>query len=422
VPTEHPDAAAAVTRAVAAERLRIVATLIRVTGDWDLAEDCLQDAAERALTRWPRDGIPDNPAAWLTTTARRRALDLLRRHRNEQDKLREVRAAAELEGELEGELRADEEQGPYADDRLKLLFACCHPALPMAGRVALTLKTVSGLSTRQVARAFLVSEATMGQRLLRTRSRIARAGIGFRVPEPHRLAERVDGVLAVVYLAFTSGYAATERAPDDPGGGDLAAEAVALAGLVAQLLPDDDEVHGLRALLLLQHARRAARTDAAGELLTMEEQDRGRWDRAQITAGLESLAAARASGRPPGYYRLQAEVAVLHTLAPTAAETDWAGIVTAYDALLALRPSPVIALNRAVAVGFASGPEAGLALLDGLHADLADYPLLPAVRADLLRRAGRRDEALAAYRSALRAARTDPERRLVARRLCEVGG
>lgn len=398
------DARAAVADAVAAERLRIVAALIRVTGDFDLAEDCLQDAVERALARWPLDGVPDNPGAWLTTTARRRAVDVLRRRQTERAKLREAQALAELARDLTGD-----DPGPYGDDRLKLLFTCCHPALPMAGRVALTLKSVAGLSTRQIARAFLVSEATMGQRLLRTKNKIEHAGIGFRVPEPHRLAARTDAVLAVVYLIFTEGYAMLHD--------DLAAEAVDLSGLVARLLPEDDEALGLHALLLLQHARRAARTDADGELVTSEEQDRGRWDQDAIEAGLTALAAARATGRPPGYYRLQAEIAALHSTAADAGSTDWVRIVAAYDALLVLRPSPSIALNRAVAIGFRDGPEAGLAAVDALG---DDHPLLPAVRADLLRRAGRRTEAAAAYRDAVAAARTEPERRLLERRLREV--
>ncbi|SDT68259.1 RNA polymerase sigma factor [Jiangella sp. DSM 45060] len=398
------DARAAVADAVAAERLRIVAALIRVTGDFDLAEDCLQDAVERALARWPLDGVPDNPGAWLTTTARRRAVDVLRRRQTERAKLREAQALAELARDLTGD-----DPGPYGDDRLKLLFTCCHPALPMAGRVALTLKSVAGLSTRQIARAFLVSEATMGQRLLRTKNKIEHAGIGFRVPEPHRLAARTDAVLAVVYLIFTEGYAMLHD--------DLAAEAVDLSGLVARLLPEDDEALGLHALLLLQHARRAARTDADGELVTSEEQDRGRWDQDAIEAGLTALAAARATGRPPGYYRLQAEIAALHSTAADAGSTDWVRIVAAYDALLVLRPSPSIALNRAVAIGFRDGPEAGLAAVDALG---DDHPRLPAVRADLLRRAGWRTEAAAAYRDAVAAARTEPERRLLERRLREV--
>ncbi|RIQ20729.1 RNA polymerase sigma factor [Jiangella rhizosphaerae] len=405
------DARGAVADVVAAERLRIVAALIRVTGDFDLAEDCVQDAVERALERWPADGVPDNPGAWLTTTARRRAVDTLRRRQTERTKLQEAQALAELARDLTGD-----DPGPYGDDRLKLLFTCCHPALPMAGRVALTLKSVAGLSTRQIARAFLVSEATMGQRLLRTKNKIEHAGIGFRVPEPHRLAERTAAVLAVVYLIFTEGYAATEG---EPFRDDLAAEAVQLAGLVVQLLPGDDEALGLHALLLLQHARRAARTDA-GELVSLEDQDRGRWDRDRVDAGLAALAAARSTGRPPGYYRLQAEIAALHATAPDADATDWARIVIAYDALLALRPSPVIALNRAVAVAFRDGPAAGLALVDELGDELADYPPLPAVRADLLRRAGRRSEAAAAYRAAIAVARTDAERRLLERRLRDV--
>jgi RNA polymerase sigma-70 factor, ECF subfamily len=338
--------AAAVDEAVAAERLRIVATLIRVTGEWELAEDCVQDAAERALTRWPRDGIPDNPAAWLTTTSRHRAPDVLKRRRIEQDKLRALEA---LTGEVASTPTGD---GPYDDDRLRLLFACCHPALPMAGRVALTLRTVAGLSTQQIARAFLVSEATMGQRLLRTRTKIANAGISLRVPEPQRLAERTTGVLAVIYLVFNEGYSPTD---DGVFRDDLAEEALYLADLVTQLLPGDDEALGLQALLLLQHARRDARVDAAGELLTLEEQDRARWNRVRVAEGLECLAAARATGRPPGAYRLQSEIAALHATAADPQSTDWPRIVAGYDALLALRPSPVVELNRAVAVAMANG-------------------------------------------------------------------
>jgi RNA polymerase sigma-70 factor (ECF subfamily) len=407
--------AAAVVEAVAAERLRIIATLTRVTGDWDLAEDCFSDGVERALTRWPRDGIPDNPAAWLTTTARRRALDVLRRRRTEDDKLTEVRALADRDPTQDGQAVA----GPYDDDRLRLLFTCCHPALPLAGRVALTLKAVTGLSTREVARAFLLSEATMGQRLLRTRNKIAHAGISFRVPEPHRLAERTSAVLAVVYLLFNEGYSATEG---DTLRTDLAREAVELAALVTELLPDDDEVHGLEALLRLQHARRDARVDEAGELVTMEDQDRSRWDHAQTLAGLAALARARASGRPPGYYRLQAEIAALHATAPDAASTDWARIVMVYDALVRMRPSPVLALNRVVAVSYRDGPWQGLAELAELErgGELQEYPLMSAVRADLLRRAGRGTEAAAAYREAIELARTEPERRLLQRRLSAV--
>lgn len=405
----------AVARAVRVERLRIVASLTRITGDWNLAEDCFQDATERALERWTSDGIPDNAAAWLTTAARNRALDVLRRQHTEHDKLRKVHALAELEQTTD----AGGDAGRYDDDQLRLLFMCCHPALPLAGRVALTLKTVTGLSTREVARAFLVSEATMSQRLLRVRNKIINAGISFRLPEPHRLPDRTADVLAVVYLLFNEGYAATgsETSRDE-----LAIEAIRLADLLTELIPDDDEVHALRALLCFQNARRAARIDSAGELLTMEEQDRRRWDYEQIASGLDSLAVARSSGRSPGYYRLQAEIAALNATAADAASTDWNGIVANYDALVELHPSPVIMLNRAVAVGFREGPDQGLEQLAEVEAtgDLEFYPLLADVRADLLRRAGRRDEAIVAYHRAIEQAGTDGERRLLQRRLEEL--
>lgn len=396
-----------------------MASLIRVTGDWDLAEDCVQDAGERALARWPQDGIPDNPAAWLTTTAYRRALDVLRRRRIETNKLREVTALAEIERSGGAAPDVDPYGDAFGDDRLRLLFTCCHPALPLAGRVALTLKTVAGLSTREIARAFLVSEATMGQRLLRAKAKIANAGIRLRVPEPHRLAERIAGVLAVVYLIYNEGYGVTES---EAARDDLAAEAVRLAGLLAQLLPNDDEVQGLRALLLLQHARRATRTDAAGELVPMEEQDRSRWDRQMVVAGLASLARASASDRPPGSYRLQAEIAAEHATAPEAGATDWARVVDRYDSLLKLQPSPVVALNRAVAYAFRDGPQAGLDALAEVERDgrLVGYHLLPAVRADLLRRAGRSEEATAAYREALALVQTAAERRFLERRVREI--
>jgi RNA polymerase sigma-70 factor, ECF subfamily len=397
--------AAALADALREERLRIVAGLIRVTGDWALAEDCVQDAVERALTRWPRDGVPDNPAAWLTTTAHRRALDVLRRRRTEAAKLEEVATMA-------GPMGTDPHGAVYRDDVLRLVFTCCHPALPLAGRVALTLRTVAGLSTREVARAFLVSEATMGQRLLRTRNRIAHTGIALRVPEPHRLAERTAGVLAVVYLIFNEGYSPGPRE-------ELAAQAVWLAGELARLLPDDDEVHGLRALLLLQHARRATRTDPAGDLVPMEDQDRERWDRELVAAGLAALRTARVTGRPAGPYRLQAEIAAHHATAPVAGATDWTAVVALYDALLDAHPSPVIALNRAVAVGFRDGPDAGLAALDQVG-ELPGYHLVAATRADLLRRAGRVEAALAAYAEALRLVAGDAERRFLERRVREL--
>ncbi|HYU83776.1 MAG TPA: sigma-70 family RNA polymerase sigma factor [Kribbellaceae bacterium] len=398
---------------MARERPRILGGLIRSTGDWELAEDCLQDATERALSRWPRDGTPDNPAAWLTTTAQRRALDVLRRRQTEAEKVRQV--AAELEPETAG---TDPHGDFYRDDQLRLIFTCCHPALPLDGQVALTLKTVAGLSARQIAQAFLVSEATMSQRLLRTRRKLAHAAIPFRVPEPHRIAERTAGVLAVIYLVFNEGYTSAAA------GVDLAGEAVRLATLVARLLPDDDEAQSLEALLLFQHSRHAARTDAGGELVAMEDQDRGLWDRAMIDRGLAALAGAGRSGRAPGPYQLQARIAAVHASASGPGTTDWARIVASYDDLLALHPSPVVALNRAVALAFRDGPGAGLAALDVVASDaLGGYPPLPAVRADLLRRAGRLTEAATAYREAIGLARSELDRQALERRLreCEPG-
>ena len=393
-----------------------------MTGDWDLAEDSLQDAVERALARWPVDGVPENPAAWLTTTAYRRALDVLRRRRTEADRMRELTAMAS-NGRYTGSAHPDHEPGGgiYRDDRLRLLFSCCHPALPLAGRVALTLKTVAGLSTREIARAFLVSEATMGQRLLRTKAKITHAGISFRVPEAHRLAERVAGVLAVIYLIYNEGYAAAERANNRE---DLAAEAVRLADLLVQLLPDDDEVHGLRSLLLLQHSRRSARTDPDGELVPLPEQDRSRWDHSMVAAGLASLSAARSSGKPPGAYRLQAEIAAEHAIATDAESTHWDRVVAGYEALLRVQPSPVAELNRAVAIGFRDGPMAGLQALAEVQdaGRLAGYHLLPAVRADLLRRAGRHREAIVAYREALELVPSAAERRFLERRVRGITG
>ncbi|HEX5562299.1 MAG TPA: sigma-70 family RNA polymerase sigma factor [Nocardioidaceae bacterium] len=402
------DVSRALAGALAEQRLRIVASLIRTTHDWDLAEDVVADAAERALRRWPEDGVPSNPAAWLTTTARRRAVDLLRRADTERAKLAEVALMDDL---------ASTEQptpaGAVSDDRLRLVFTCCHPALPLEGRVALTCKVVAGLSTEAVARAFLVSEATMSQRLLRAKQKIAHAGIGYTVPTADMLPGRVDGVLAVVYLVFTTGWAA--RADDA-----LAEEAIRLGRLLVELMPDADEPRGLLALMLLQHARRAARL-VDGELVTLEHQDRSRWD----VAGIEearALAALPGGGRGP--YRLQAELAAVHATAPDAAQTDWPAIVRLYDELLLLHPSPVVGLNRAIAVAMADGPHAGLAALDALAEDraLRGFHLLPAARGDLLARAGRTTEALTELREAARLAPTERERRQLERRRAELSG
>ncbi|MCW2764169.1 MAG: polymerase subunit sigma-24 [Nocardioides sp.] len=399
------DVRRALAHAMATERLRIVATLIGTTGDWDLAEDAVADAAERALRTWPRDGVPDNPAAWLTTTARRRAIDVIRRAHNERAKLVDLAALEALTGA--GEARAT----PVVDDRLRLVFTCCHPALSLEARVALTLKVVAGLSTAAVARAFLVPEATMGQRLLRAKNKIANAGIPYRVPTPAMLPERLDGVLAVVYLAFTEGYAATDDA--------TAEEAIRLGRLLVELVPDSDEARGLLALMLLQHSRRDARL-VEGELVSLEQQDRRRWDRAAID---EALDLGRIPGAAPGKYRLQAALAAVHATASRADDTDWPSIVTLYDELLRVVPSPVVALNRAIALGMGNGPQAGLAALDALAGDprMTGYHLVPAARGHLLAQLGRSAEAVDSLDRAIELAPTERERRQLVRRRDELG-
>ena len=392
---------------------RIVATLIRMTGDWDLAEECVQDAFARALERWPRDGVPHRPGAWLTTTARNLALDRLRRSAVEAAKLRE---AAELREFSE----RDGESGDsgISDDLLRLIFTCCHPALALEARVALTLRTVAGLSTAEIARAFLVPEPTMAKRLVRAKQKIRNAGIPYRVPPGHLLPERLGGVLGVLYLLFSEGYAATAGADLVRQG--LCAEAIRLAGTLADLMPDEPEVRGLRALMLLHDARRAARLDDAGDLILLEDQDRGSWDADRVAEGTRLLDTALRRGRP-GPYQVQAAIAACHATAASAGETDWAQIALLYGRLVMMIPSPVVELNRAVAVAMADGPAAGLALVEHLAGAgaLASYHLLPATRAHLLRRLDRTDEAAAAYREALALAPTDVERRYLTRRLAE---
>jgi len=409
------DVQAAIAEAFRQEWGKVVATLIRMTGDWDLAEECAQDAFTTALSRWAYDGVPDRPGAWLTTTARNRALDRLRRSKTEAAKLQEV-ATLSVPDEP-----ADTGGSGVADDRLRLIFTCCHPALTLEARVALTLRTLAGLTTAEIAKAFLVPEATMAKRLTRAKHKIRDAGIPYRVPPAHLLPERTTGVLAVLYLLFNEGYSAS--AGGDLMRPDLSGEAIRLGRLLANLMPDEPEATGLLALMLLQDARSAARLDRSGELVSLEDQDRTRWDGAKITEGIALLEAALRRQRA-GPYQVQAAIAACHAEALTAADTDWAQIALLYGQLRTFMPSPVVDLNRAVAVAMAEGPEAGLALVDQLAAngELAAYYLLPATRADLLRRLNRGPEASASYRAALNLAPTEPERRYLAKRLAEVSG
>ena len=392
---------------------RVVGYLIRVTGNWDLAEECAQDAFERALERWPRDGIPTSPGAWLKTTARNRALDRLRRTKVGQTKLEEIAMTTRA---ADG---GDDDSG-IDDDRLRLMFTCCHPALPVEAQVALTLRTLAGLTTPEIARAFLVGQETMAKRLTRARRKITEARIPYRVPAAHRLQERLRGVLAVIYALFNEGYGAS--AGDELIRRELCAEAIRLGGLLAELMPDEPEALGLLSLMLLQDSRRAARVDDTGELLTLEEQDRTLWDATAIERACKVLDRATRL-RGPGPYQLQAAVAASHARASSAAATDWREIVVLYDRLSQIAPTPVVLLNRAVAVAMADGPEAGLALVNELEhaAALRHYHLLPATRADLLRRLGRDREAQAAYRQALELAPTDAERRFLRKRLDQLG-
>jgi RNA polymerase sigma-70 factor (ECF subfamily) len=410
----------ALTRAFRDEWGRVVATVIRVTGDWALAEDCAQDAFASATRTWPRDGVPDRPGAWLTTAARRSALDRLRRSGTEARHLAEV--AAMTTSETVPGPEPDDPRG-LPDDRLALVATCCHPALALEVQVALTLRTLCGLTVAEIARAFGTSEAAMAKRLVRGRRKIADARIPYRVPPADRLPGRLDGVLAVVYLLFSEGYAASAGA--DLMRLRLCDEALRLARLVARLVPDDPEVLGLLALVLLQDSRRAARCDEHGDLVPLEDQDRARWDAAEVAEGVAALGAAQHlvdGGGRVGPYLLQARIAAEHARAGSAAATDWAAVARLYGELLRVAPSPFAGLARAVAVGMADGTEAGLAAVAAVGGDalLAGSHYVPAARADLLRRAGRRPEAAAAYDVALGLVTNEAERRYLERRLAEV--
>ena len=384
---------------------RAVAILTRVLGDLTLAEDAVQDAFEKALAHWPRDGVPRSPGAWIVTTARNGAIDRIRRERTF---ARKVELLARLE-DVPGDEDADVSSIP--DERLALLFTCCHPALAVEARITLTLREIGGLSTREIARAFLVSEPAIAQRLVRAKRRVRETGIPFRVPPDHLLPERVPDVLRVLYLVFNEGYAAS--AGDELVRRELCAEAIRLSKLLCVLMPDEPEAFGLLSLLLLQDSRRDARIGEDGELVLLADQDRNRWDRASIDEGLRVLRRAEAMRRP-GPYQLQAVIASGHAL-----DADATTIAEAYAVLERFDPSPVVRLNRAIAVALAGDVDAGLAMLDEIAA-LDDYPYLPAARADLLRRLGRAAEAAAAYRAALALTDNEPERRFLERRLAEV--
>ena len=409
------DVQEAITRVHQEEWARVVATLTRRFGDLDIAEEAAAEAFATAVARWPADGVPPNPGGWLTTTAHRKAIDRIRRENKRDDK--------HLEAQL---LYDDEPPDPLADspadspgaiddERLRLIFTCCHPALAMEVRVALTLRMVGGLTVPEIARAFLVQEATLGQRITRAKAKIKAARIPYRVPSEEDLPARVSGVLAVLFLVFNEGYLAT--GPDtDPLRPDLTAEAIRLTRLIRVLMPDDGEVAGLLALMLLTEARRHARVSATGELVTLEDQDRAAWDPALIAEGHRLVRERLKSGQPPGRYQILAAVNAVHTSARDARDTDWAQVVALYDQLVRLDPSPIVALNRAIAVAELDGPDVALAIVDRLEDQLTGYHAYHVTRAELLRRLGRSEQSRAAYDAAIALAGNTAETAYLTRR------